>query len=88
MSMLNPAAAAPMFMKRYQRLKPALRERLVVNRWQEDWKTVWMAAMNGAIRRNSPLASSPRWGRVGTSPTTTTPGAGPASPPWRAAAIS
>src|SRR6476646_5797789 len=72
MSILNPAAAAPTFMNRYQRLKPALRDRFVVNRWQADWNTVWMAAMNGAMSNNRALAINPRWGMPGVNPTITT----------------
>ena len=60
MSTAAPPAAAPMFMNRYQRLKPALRERWVVYRWHAAWKMVWIPAMNGAIRTSNPAAFHPR----------------------------
>src|SRR5829696_5681636 len=68
-SILKPAAAAPTFMNKYHMLKPALRERFVVNLWQADWKTVWMAAVKGAIKKSRALATSPRWGKLGVNPT-------------------
>ena len=71
MSTAAPPAAAPMFMNRYQRLKPALRDRRVVYRWHDAWKIVWMPAMKGAIRTSSPPAIHPRWGSEGVRPTNT-----------------
>jgi hypothetical protein len=56
----------------------------VVKRLLADWKTVWIMAMKGAMRRSRMVASQPRWGRDGTSPTTAT---APRSTAWQSMAM-